>query len=272
VRSELVIVRGGGDLATGCIWRLWRASFPIVVCELAQPLTVRRTVAVSSAVTAGACEVEGMPAVLAGSPDEAERLARQGTIAVLVSPELPRIGRAVVVDARLAKRNLDTTLGDAPLVIGLGPGFEAAREAHAVVETMRGPRLGRVLWSGSAAPNTGIPGTLASRGAERVLRARVAGRVSWQVAIGDHVVEGQALGRVGEPSSGQPGSPGEVVLAPFDGVVRGLIAPGTVVPAGMKIGDVDPRPDVDCDEISDKALAVGGGVLEAVMTWISAAR
>jgi xanthine dehydrogenase accessory factor len=266
VRPELVIVRGGGDLATGCVWRLWRSGFPVVVCELAQPLTVRRSVAVSSAVAARACTVEGMPAVLAGSASEAEAVARGGRVAVLVSPELPGIDRSVVVDARLAKRNIDTELDDAALVIGLGPGFEAGRDVHAVVETMRGPRLGRVLWRGGAAPDTGTPGLIGARGAERVLRAPAAGVAVWEVSIGDRVAAGRVMGRVGAPADG-----GEV-RAPFDGVVRGLIAPGTVVRAGLKIGDVDPRLDVDCDEISDKALAVGGGVLEAVMTWISAER
>jgi xanthine dehydrogenase accessory factor len=263
VRSELVIVRGGGDLATGCIWRLWRAGFPIVVCELAEPLTVRRSVAVSTAVTLGSVAIEGMPAERAHSPEDAVAIARRGTIAVIVAPELPPIERAVVVDARLAKRNLDTTIDDAPLVIGLGPGFEAGRDVHAVVETMRGPRLGRAVWSGAAAANTGIPGTIGSRGAERVLRAPVAGIVSWRVEIGDRVTAGQPLGHVAELVEDH------VVAARFDGVVRGLIAPGTTVPAGLKIGDIDPRLDVECDEISDKALSVGGGVLEAVMTWIS---
>jgi xanthine dehydrogenase accessory factor len=261
VHDQLVVVRGGGDLATGAVWRLWRAAFPVVVCELPRPLAIRRTVSVSSAVGLGAIDVEGMPARLAMSLDHAGDLARKGVIAVFVSPELPPVAPDVVIDARLAKRNIDTTLDDAPLVVGLGPGFTAGVDVHAVVETMRGPRLGRVLWAGTAAPDTGVPGTVGGRSAERVVRAPADGEASWTVEIGDRVVGAQLLGRVGDHD----------VTAPFAGVVRGLIAPGTEVWRGLKIADVDPRVDVDCREISDKALAVGGGVIEAVLTWISAA-
>ena len=261
VRPELLLFRGGGDLATGAVWRLWRARFPIVVCELAEPLTVRRTVSVSSAVALDSVTVEGMLAQRVESAADAVDLAGRGIVAVLVSPRLPPIAREVVVDARLAKRNIDTALADAPLVVALGPGFEAGVDAHAVVETMRGPRLGRVLWSGMAAPDTGVPGEVGGKGAERVVRAPADGAVGWRVGIGDRVAVAQVMGRVG----------GTAVTAPFDGVVRGLIADGTEVPAGLKIADVDPRFDVDCQEISDKALAVGGGVLEAVLTWTSAA-
>ena len=261
VRAELLLFRGGGDLATGAVWRLWRARFPIVVCELAKPLTVRRTVSVSSAVALGSVTVEGMPAKRAESAADAAELARRGIVAVLVSHDLPPIARDIVIDARLAKRNIDTTLADAPLVVALGPGFVAGIDAHAVVETMRGPRLGRVLWSGSAAPDTGVPGEVGGKGAERVVRAPADGAVGWLVSIGDRVAVAQVMGHVGGCS----------VTAPFDGLVRGLIADGTGVSAGLKIADVDPRVDIDCHEISDKALAVGGGVLEAVLTWTSAA-
>lgn len=259
MRSELVVVRGGGDLATGVVWRLWRSGFPVVVCELAQPLTVRRTVAVSSAVRDGVADVEGMPARLVATPDEAEAAARAGVVAVLVSPELPPLTPSVVVDARLAKRNLGTSMADAPLVIGVGPGFTAGDDVHAVIETQRGPRLGRVIPHGPAAPDTGVPGEIGGRSADRVLRAPVDGEVSWNVEIGDRVEAAAVLGSVA----------GHEVLAPFAGVVRGAIAGGTAVRVGLKIADVDPRLDVDCREISDKALAVGGGVLEAVLAWIS---
>lgn len=260
MRDPLVLVRGGGDLATGAVWRLWRARFPVVVTELARPLTVRRTVSVSSAVSLGEFDVEGMPARRAASAAEAVELARSGVVALLVSPGLPPIERVVVVDARLAKRNIDTAITDAPLVVGLGPGFEAGVDAHAVVETKRGPRLGRVLWTGTAAANTGVPGDIGGRGAERVVRAPARGGVDWRVSIGDRVTGDQRMGSVA----------GRAVVAPFEGVVRGLIAAGTDVQAGSKIADVDPRLDVDVREISDKALAVGGGVMEAVLTWMSA--
>ncbi|MEL7155129.1 MAG: selenium-dependent molybdenum cofactor biosynthesis protein YqeB [Actinomycetota bacterium] len=255
--DALCLLRGGGDLATGVAWRLTRAGYPVVVAELAQPLTVRRTVALSSAVTERRVSIEGMEARLAADADEAVRLAYAGPVGVVVSPELPAIGADVVVDARLAKRNLDTTIGDGRLVVALGPGFTAGVDCHAVVETKRGHRLGRCLWQGAAAPDTGTPGTIGGRGPERVVRAPRSGPVDWSIDIGDQVTAGQRLGAVVDAP----------LAAPFDGVIRGLIRPGTVVTDGLKIADVDPRSDTPVDEISDKALAVGGGVVEAVLTW-----
>jgi xanthine dehydrogenase accessory factor len=252
----LAVVRGAGDLATGVGWRLKRAGFGVVMCELARPLTVRRTVAFSTAVTAGEVTVEGIRAVCVPAA-EAAALAWSAAVPVVISPGLPPLPAQVVVDARLAKRAADTTAGDAPLVIALGPGFTAGADCHAVVETMRGPRLGRVFWHGTAAPNTGTPGVIAGRGAERVLRAPAAGPARWRANIGDVVQAGQVLGTVA----------GLAVRAPFTGLVRGLVADGTPVTRGLKIGDVDPRLDTDCHEISDKALAVAGGVLEAILTW-----
>ena len=255
--SHLVVVRGGGDLATGVVWRLHHGGFGVVVTELAAPLTVRRTVAVSTAVTCGQTAVEGMVARLVDA-EEARRVAARGEIAVVVSPTLPALGQDVVVDARLAKRNIDTRVSDARLVVGLGPGFCAGVDCHAVIETMRGPRLGRVIWQGSAAPNTGTPGEVGGHGADRVLRAETGGIARWDREIGDAVEAGERLGIVGD----------QVLPAPFRGVVRGLIAEGTPVAPGCKVGDIDPRADTRCDEISDKALAVGGGVLEAVLRWM----
>jgi xanthine dehydrogenase accessory factor len=256
-RPGLCVLRGGGDLATGVAWRLTRAGWPVVVCELASPLTIRRTVAVSTAVTEGAIDVEGMRAELAPDADAAVALAHDGVVGVVVSPGLPSLDARVVVDARLAKRNIDTTIDDAPLVIGLGPGFTAGIDCHAAIETRRGHRLGRVLWSGPTEPDTGIPGTIGERTSERVLRAPAAGTATWNVAIGDLVGSGQAIGTVA----------GEEITAPFAGVVRGLIDERVALTAGLKIGDIDPRCDPTvCHEISDKALAVGGGVVEAVST------
>ena len=232
----------------------------MVVLELPRPLTVRRTVALSTAVTEGEAVVQGLRGIRAGSPDEAVATARTGAVAVLVEPELPPVGADVVVDARMAKRNLGTAIDDADLVVALGPGFTAGVDCHAVVETMRGHDLGRVIWSGPAAADTGTPGPVGGRSAERVLRAPAAGPVAWDAAIGDRVAEGQRLATVA----------GAAVTAPFDGVLRGAIASGAEVRAGLKIGDVDPRPDpAACHRISDKALAVGGGVLEAVLAWRS---
>jgi xanthine dehydrogenase accessory factor len=259
--ETLVVLRGGGDLATGVAWRLTRAGFPVVVCELAQPLTVRRSVALSSAVQEGRVDVEGMVGVLAEA-GAARDLARSGVVPVLVAPALPPLDASVVVDARMAKHAQDTTMHDAPFVVGLGPGFAAGRHCHAVVETMRGAHLGRVLWIGAALLDTGTPGEIGGRGHERVLRAPAAGIARWQVQIGDAVAAGAVLGTVD----------GHAVHAPFDGLVRGLVADNTWVPLGLKIGDVDPRLDTEWREISDKALAIGGGAVEAVLTWWHRAR
>ncbi len=262
--DRLVVVLGGGDLATGAVARLHRAGFPVVVLELDPPLSVRRTVAVSTAITHGTTEVEDLVARRCESPHEAVVAARRGTIAVMVGPELPDFADPVeaVVDARMAKRNLGVTRDDAPLVVGLGPGFTAGSDCHAVVETMRGHHLGRVIWDGEAARNTGVPGMIGGESEFRVLRAEVSGEVSWDVDFGEHVVREQALGKVGE----------RTVRALTNGLVRGLIAPDSIVEAGLKIGDVDPRAAASaCWEISDKALAVGGGVLEAVLTHLNRA-
>lgn len=263
-----IILRGGGDLATGVAYRLHKAGFPLIVLELARPLVVRRAVALASAVLEGEATVESLRGRRAESATEAETIAYRGdAVPLLVAPELAPVVDALstppaaVIDARMAKRNIDTNREQAPLVIALGPGFTAGVDCDAVIETMRGHRLGRVIWDGAALPDTGTPGRVAGKARERVLRAPAAGAVAWETAIGDRVSEGQVMGAV----DGRP------VTAPFDGVVRGLIAPGTPVREGLKIGDVDARGDVSaCFTISDKSLAIGGGVLEAVLTWLNA--
>ena len=231
-----------------------------MVLELPEPLAVRRTVALSTAVTEGVITVQGMRGVRVGSPQEALAAMEQGDVAVLAAPELAALDPVrpdAVVDARMAKRNIDTTIEDAGTVVALGPGFTAGVDCHAVVETMRGPDLGRVIWAGQAQPDTGTPAELGGRSADRVVRAPVDGRVEWRIAIGDVVDEGQPLGEVD----------GVTLRAPFHGVVRGALRDGMQVRAGLKIGDVDPRGDPSaCWEISDKALAVGEGVFEAVET------
>ncbi|HRN68216.1 MAG TPA: selenium-dependent molybdenum cofactor biosynthesis protein YqeB [Promineifilum sp.] len=266
---HLILLRGGGDLATGVAYRLHHAGFPVVVTELPNPLVVRRRVALATAALEGEITVESLRAVRVETLDEAWTLAATGVIPVLVAPDISlllnsslvtRHSSFVIVDARMAKRNIDTRITDAPLVIALGPGFTAGVDCHAVIETNRGHCLGRVIWRGAAEANTGTPGIIAGKGRERVLRATAPGTVSWRVEIGDWVREGERLGDV----AGQP------VVAPFDGVVRGLIAPGTVVPVGLKIGDIDPRDDISAAfTISDKALAIGGGVLEAILIALS---
>lgn len=264
-----ILIRGGGDLATGVAYRLHHAGFPVIVTELANPLVVRRRVALATAVLEGEITVEILRGVRVESPEDAWTLAHTGVIPVLVAPDpgtflnlslVTRNSSLILVDARMAKRNIDTTIGQAPLVIALGPGFIAGTDCHAVIETNRGHRLGRVIWRGAAEPNTGTPGIVAGKGRERVLRAPVAGTVSWQVTIGNRVRAEEIMGDVA----------GHAIAAPFDGVVRGLIAPGTIVPVGLKIGDVDPRDDVSAAfTISDKALAIGGGVLEAVLIHVN---
>lgn len=267
--QTLVLLRGGGDLATGIAYRLHKAGFPIIVLELPRPLVVRRRVALATAVPEGEITIEDLRGIRVDNVDEALKLASTGAIPVLIAPNLldtlvnsslvTRHSSLILIDARMAKRNIDTRIDQAPLVIALGPGFTAGIDCHAVIETNRGHRLGRVIWQGTAEPNTGTPGLVAGKGRERVLRAPVPGTASWRVEIGDRVREGERLGDVA----------GQSVAAPFDGVVRGLIAPGTVVPIGLKIGDIDPRDDPSAAfTISDKALAIGGGVLEAILIHI----
>ncbi len=258
--SHLVVVRGGGDLGSGVIWRLRRVGFPIVVLELERPLTVRRTVAFSSAITEGSITIDGIAGRSVTSVEEAADVAGDGIVAVLAQPSLPSfpVEPSVVVDARLAKQVLDTTIHQAPFVVGLGPGFSAGTDCDAVVETMRGHRLGRVIWDGPAAPNTGVPGEIGGASADRVLRAEGEGALYWHVDFGDVVEQGQVLGHVDN----------DPIAAKIRGTVRGLLLPGPVT-AGLKIGDIDPRFDPTAiHEISDKALSIGGGVLEAVLVWL----
>ena len=258
--APLVLIRGGGDLATGAAARLHRAGFAVVVTELRQPLVLRRTVALAEAVYLGETSVEDLTGRRVGSPAQALEQAQSGVIPVLIDPECDSCGElrpVALVDARMRKKPNELGIGAAGLVVGLGPGFVAGEDSHAVVETKRGHRLGRVLWDGSAEADTRIPEAIGGHAARRVLRAPVDGAVETQHDIGALLTEGQVVALVG----------GIEVRAPFDGVLRGLIHAGLTVPAGTKIGDVDPRGDVSyCLEISDKALAIGGGVVEALLT------
>jgi xanthine dehydrogenase accessory factor len=251
-----VVVRGGGDLATGVVLRLLRAGIRVVVTELARPVSVRRMVCFSEAAYEGTWTVEGVTATRCDSLDRALEVAARGGVPVFISPSMVTLfGQVldVVVDARLAKQAPETGLSAARLVVGLGPGFVAGENCHAVVETKRGHTLGRVYWTGAALADTATP----EGDPRRVLRAPADGVLTARAAIGDGVRPGQAVADVG----------GWPVEAPFDGVLRGLIRHGTAVSRGMKIGDVDPRGVREhCFLVSDKALSVGGGVLEAVLT------
>lgn len=255
----LVLIKGAGDLATGCAVRLVRAGFPVVMTELGAPTAVRRTVAFSEAVLDGAAAVEGVSARRAEGAADARRLALHGQVAVLVDPggrAAARVRPSVVVDARMAKVNLGTSRAEAPIVIGLGPGFRAGIDVNAVVETNRGHNLGAVLLEGSAEPNTGVPGEIGGYGVERLLRAPASGRFAARVAIGERVEAGAVVGEV----AGQP------VCARIAGVLRGLLRDGAEVREGQKIGDVDPRARPEhCFTVSDKSRAVAGGVLEALL-------
>jgi xanthine dehydrogenase accessory factor len=263
ISDILILIKGAGDLGTGVACRLHKAGFPVVMTELAQPLVVRRTVAFASAVVDNEITVEGITARRAESFGDVRRLLDAGIIPLLIDPETHArefLKPAVLIDAVMAKRNIGTRIDDAPLVIALGPGFTPSVDCHVVIETNRGHNLGRVLWSHAAEPNTGVPGEIGGKGAERVLRASAEGRVTSDTQIGDSVRQGQLIAHIGDSE----------VRAPFDGVLRGLVHDGLSVKPGMKIGDVDPRARREhCFTISDKALAIGGGALEAILFWMN---
>lgn len=252
MRLPPVAIRGGGDLGSGVAHRLHRAGFPVVILELARPRMIRRTVCFAEAVYRGEWTVEGVRARLVDEPGGDD-------LPVLVDPEGRWLDRArphVLVDARMLKRPPERGLDQAPVVIGLGPGFTAGEDAHYVVETHRGHELGRVIDRGPALPDTGVPGKLGGEDARRVVKAPVDGVFRTERQVGDLVQDGDALGFLGETP----------VAARLAGLLRGLMHDGMEVRQGEKIADVDPRgAGIDIHTISDKSRAIGGGVLEAVM-------
>ncbi len=258
LNERRILIRGAGDLASAVGWRLRMCGFPVLMTEVERPLAVRRRVAFCEAVWDGSAEVEGVRAVRIDGPEQAGAAWTRGEIPVLVDPELDRleeIGPSVLVDATLAKKNLGIRMDMAPLVVGVGPGFCAGRDVHMAVESKRGHNLGRVLTEGEPSPDTGVPGVIAGYARERVLRSPADGVFQARVALGDPVSPGQAVAEV----AGVP------LRCEISGLVRGLIRPGQPVSRGMKVGDVDPRGDPSyLDTVSDKGLAVAGGVLEAV--------
>lgn len=261
-----VFIRGAGEQATGVGHRLARCGFNVCMAEVARPLAVRREVAFCEAVLDGAKTVEGIEGILARSAAEVMQTWRRRKVAVVVDPECglcAELRPDVVVDAILAKRNIGTHMGLAPLVIGLGPGFTAGVDVHAVVETNRGHDLGRVILSGSAEPNTGVPGSIGGYSIERVLRSPCAGHLKAVRHIGDAVAAGEVICTVN----------GSTVSTTISGVLRGLLRDDLVVPAGFKLGDVDPRAAREaCFTISDKARAIGGGGLEAILMHLYGVR
>jgi xanthine dehydrogenase accessory factor len=258
----IILLRGGGDLATGVALRLHRVGISVVITELAQPLAVRRRVAFSEAIYQDSVNVEGVIARRVSQPADAIRVIFSGEIPVLVDPDCSirqarEFNTVALVDARMTKQPPDLNLDSAPLVVGLGPGFVAGENCHAVIETNRGHFLGRVIWEGAPEPNTGIPGKIGDEQGDRVLRAPIDGILHNYLEIGEKAVAGDPLADV----SGNP------ILAPFDGILRGMLRDGMCVKQGMKVGDLDSRNDARHTlMVSEKALAIGGGVLEALLT------
>ncbi len=273
-----VIIRGGGDLASGTALRLHRSGFHVLITEVSQPLMVRRKVSFGEAVYSGSVNVEGVTAQLVGDLNDGVSVLRNGNIPVIVDPEAAirsNYNPDVIVDGRMLKNavELNRTEGNqpindhhiasgvTPMLIGLGPGFSAGWNCHAAVETRRGHFLGRVIWVGETEADTGIPDSVGDYSESRVLRAPADGILTNMAEIGDLLAAGQPIAAVACCK----------VTAPFDGVLRGILHPGLSVTRGMKIGDLDPRGDPRyCSMVSDKALAVAGGVLEAILMYFKA--
>ena len=273
-----ILIKGAGDLATGIAVRLFRCGYDILMTEIAVPTTVRRTVAFSRAVYDGHCEVEGIEGVLVKVSEQNEKdrqlqqieqLQADRKIAVIVDEKtgiLKEYQPDVLVDAILAKKNLGTHITDAPLVIGVGPGFTAGVDVHAVIETKRGHDLGRVIYEGSAIPNTGIPGDVGGFTIERLIKAGAAGIFHPLTSIGEYVEQGQAVAEVIVSQANKEVMP---IYAQMSGIVRGMLQEGVYVTTGMKVGDIDARCEIaHCYTVSDKARSIGGGVLEAIVTYI----
>jgi len=255
----LCLIRGGGDLGTGVALQLKRIGMPVVVCDLKNPLAVRRRVSLSSAILDKKIEIEEITGERVDDLSTINDLSSTQVVPVIISDSLPTFPISVLVDARMQKKSMDTKIDDASLVIALGPGFFAGRDCHVVIETMRGPNMGKVIWDGCAEEDTGIPGEVGGLTSERLLRSPSNGEISWVKQIGDLVEKDEVLGSVGD----------DHILAGTSGVIRGLINEGTMLEAGTKIGDIDPRGmKVDVKKVSDKALAVGNGVTEAVIEWL----
>lgn len=269
--NQLILIRGGGDLASGVALRLHHAGFRVVITELPRPLAVRRLVSFSEAAYEGQVTVEDVTARLV-TPDQVESTLAAGLIPVLIDPDANALSHFtfyVVVDARLIKSPPQHLPAPVLLHIGLGPGFSAPRDCHAVIETRRGHTLGRVLWQGESAPDSGQP----EGDPRRVLRAENDGLLIAHAQIGDHLEAGQLIAEIQSKTPAlAPGTsvenPKSKIISPFKGVLRGLLRDGMAVTRGLKLGDVDSRDDPAlCRLVSDKALAIGGGVLEAILAY-----
>jgi xanthine dehydrogenase accessory factor len=260
LREITIVIKGAGEMASGVAWRLYMANFKkILMLETDHPVAVRREVSFCEAVHDASKTVEGVTASMADSLEDIDTAWSRGHIAVAADPQwhLPVKRRPrILVDAILAKKNLGTRMSDADLVIGLGPGFEAGNDVHMVIETNRGHDLGKIITCGPAEPNTGVPGAIAGFTGERVLRSPAQGSFTTDKSIGDFVTADDCIGSVGE----------QRITSRIDGVIRGLIRPHTRVTKGLKIGDIDPRGRKEyCYTISEKARAIAGSVLEAIL-------
>jgi xanthine dehydrogenase accessory factor len=259
--SEIVVlIRGAGEMASGVAHRLYQSHFRLCMIEILHPLAVRREVAFCEAVYEGEKEVEGVRAKLISKPEGIESIWKKRHIPILIDPDGKKtrgfLKPDVLVDAIMAKKNLGTQINDAPWVIGLGPGFTAGKDVHVVIETNRGNNLGKMILNGTAEPDTGIPGEISGYTMERLLRTMKKGIFHPQKAIGERVNKGSVVAVVDDFP----------VIARMSGVVRGLLREGVEVKKGMKVGDIDPRGKKElCFNISDKARAIGGGVLEAIL-------
>lgn len=255
-----ILIKGAGDLASGIAYELWKAGHQILMTEIEIPLAVRRQVAFSRAVYEGEAIIEDAKGVLVYDLYEALQVTAEGNIAVIVDEKADireQYQPDVLVDAIMAKKNTGTAIMDAPMVIGIGPGFFAGKDSHYVIETMRGDTLGKVILRGMALPNTGIPGNVAGYTTERLIRASAEGVLEPVVKIGDLVEKGQIVARIG----------GVSVYAQMTGIIRGMLTEGVQVSCGLKIGDIDARKDRTlCYMISDKARCIGCGVLNAMKT------
>ena len=277
-KKILIICRGGGDLATGIVHRLFRAGFPVLVLETDSPAAIRRQVSFSEAVYDGTATVEGVTAERIASANRASvnHVLEEGRVPLLVDPEgssIPLLKPHIVVDAIIAKKNLGTAKEMAPLVIGVGPGFTAGEDVDLVVESMRGHNLARIFTTGSALPNTGIPGNIGGFTKERVLHAEADGYMKNIRKIGDIVEKGEEIARIYEKMTEEGIFSGSYVSveASISGIIRGLIREGYHFQKGFKIADIDPRESelANCFTISDKARSIGGSVLEAVCGYVN---
>lgn len=262
--KNLIVIRGGGDLATGTIYKLKKCGFPVLILETDYPSAIRRNVAFCEAVYQGTQTVEDMTCHRAESLEQAQQFLNEGKLTVLVDSageSIPKLQPLAVVDAILAKKNLGTNRMMAPITVALGPGFTAGEDVDAVIETKRGHNLGKVLWDGMAAPNTGIPGIIGGYGKERVIHCPAKGILRNVKKITDTVSKDDVIAVVETENGEVP------VKATLDGILRGLIRDGYPVKEGFKMADIDPRADSynNCFTISDKARCIAGGVLEAIL-------